>query len=697
MKSRKIISIILVVILLLGNLSGCGRTEQDITKGGISPIPTDIIVTVVDGEKELSEKDTVLGEEADKEGSDIASVVYSAVDYELQQRGYITTGCMAVSSDETYRTAGIGYYSPEFKMFADEAYAAHGFVTVIGDNETYSPIPTECEYIAVEPLEGTFDNNAIYNLLAYTCESIGYGHFVFENKYIIYYQLDSTTVKYDTYENNKANYDLSLGSLYDFDNDMYIYDASLFDGYEMHSAQELFSEADYLALENELQALSEAQKNNGYYIEELEIVYISPESIQAYLESGEEDTFFGYSVAELEQSLGQGNSLVYTENGLELASYYADGLENYNWKSFLLKVGVGAGIILVGAIVTPITTGVSFGCALVTISSITVSASLLEGVGTLAIETAVGMLEGEDFSEAIYNASGAGLDAFANTFVITAAITSVGMASGIIKPVACFVAGTTIAVPAEERHLGIEYRPIEEIQTGDLVFSFDENTGRYGVNKVTETFINEVEVLVQVTIAGTTLLVTEEHPFYNPSYKNWVPAKNIKAGDDVLLLNGEYAEVAEVTRLLLDEPCKVYNFTVENDHTYFVGEDAVLVHNECDNIKSLRDKGVRDAWKQEKIAVMNGTSKYNWTTDELTGWIDTKKISISGYEGCHIVDVHVDEALAANPANIIFLKKDVHFNLVHKGNWQNDSQWGEVIKIMPQFEEQIRKIGGIIN
>lgn len=45
--------------------------------------------------------------------------------------------------------------------------------------------------------------------------------------------------------------------------------------------------------------------------------------------------------------------------------------------------------------------------------------------------------------------------------------------------------------------------------------------------------------------------------------------------------NGEYVVVEQVQHEILEEPVKVYNFEVEDYHTYHVGVNYVLVHNAC--------------------------------------------------------------------------------------------------------------------
>lgn len=51
----------------------------------------------------------------------------------------------------------------------------------------------------------------------------------------------------------------------------------------------------------------------------------------------------------------------------------------------------------------------------------------------------------------------------------------------------------------------------------------------------------------------------------------------------LVLSNGEFVVVEWIQHEILESPVKVYNFEVEDFHIYFVGESAVLVHNDCPN------------------------------------------------------------------------------------------------------------------
>lgn len=690
-KIKTFISLILVFSLLLSILSGCVKSTTPSNTGGVSDTP-DISVTVIDGAGEPTEENSSMVEDAQNETASIASMVYSAVDYDLQSKGFDTQSCVAAASDASYEAFGLGYYNPDFQLFDNNDYTSVGFLTVASTDEKVIPVPEGVEYIAVEPVDGVFsDCDALYHIMSYSCEDISSGHFIFKGKYVIYYQQDSTTVRFETYENRRENYNLSLGSLYDFDNETFVYDADLFDGYGTHSAIELFSEEDYTQLEDELRLLSEQQETNGYIVEELNIVYISPESIEAYLASEEEDTFFGYSVSELENSLGKGTALVYTENGFEEAKYFETNPEDYNWKSFLSKAGIGCGIILVGAILTSVTGGASFSCALITISKIAVTSAVAQALGTLTVGVASGMMDGQSFMDSLKGAAFEGLDSFANGFMIGAVVGSVGVCSGIIKPTACFVAGTAIVVPTE---LGIGYVPIEQIKVGDIVFTYNLDTGLCEKNVVTETFSKQTDTLIRLSIAGEIITTTENHPFYCTDLNDWVAAASLNTGNHVLLMDGTSATIASSEPVSCDDPVGVYNFTVANNHNYFVSSRGILVHNRCQEVAREANSAVRNAWKNEVEAVKNGTSKYNWTREELTELLTKGKVS--GYDGCHIVDVSLNPSLAGDSNNIIFLTRHDHFYLVHGGNWKNPSNWNEVVKIMPQFKDMISAVEGAI-
>ena len=137
----------------------------------------------------------------------------------------------------------------------------------------------------------------------------------------------------------------------------------------------------------------------------------------------------------------------------------------------------------------------------------------------------------------------------------------------------CFVAGTLVTTEEGQE-------PIEEIEVGDKVLSEDETTGEVAVKTVTETYVNETDELIHIGVNGETISATPTHPFYVDKL-GWTLARSLRAGDVLVLSNGELVTVEWVQHEILESPIKVYNFEVEDFHTYFVGENRVLVHNMC--------------------------------------------------------------------------------------------------------------------
>ncbi|EQA43152.1 intein C-terminal splicing domain protein [Leptospira broomii serovar Hurstbridge str. 5399] len=175
----------------------------------------------------------------------------------------------------------------------------------------------------------------------------------------------------------------------------------------------------------------------------------------------------------------------------------------------------------------------------------------------------------------------------------------------------CFTAGTLIRTKS-----GL--KPIEKIEIGDLVLSLDPKTGELSYKKVLRLFSNETPIVHRITYTnGNVINTTWNHPFFIRG-KGFTEVRNIQPEErsvTVASIRNSYriergsgiqigaslaslgsrstnsnsatwkdeirgtVGIAKIEEVY--EKTKVYNFEVEENHTYFVGKDGVLVHNDA--------------------------------------------------------------------------------------------------------------------
>ncbi len=248
--------------------------------------------------------------------------------------------------------------------------------------------------------------------------------------------------------------------------------------------------------------------------------------------------------------------------------------------SWLKKTIAAVAIVAAVAVVAAVTVATAGSCTAV--AAIAVGAAKGAAIG-MVVGGATGAAQGA-VSHRLKTGSwkGAGQAALegmgdgALTGAITGAIQG-GMSgyANHLRYGSCFVAGTLVATATG-------YVAIEKIREGDLVWAWDEETGDVALKPVVETYINETTELTHIFVDGEEIVATPTHPFYCPT-KGWTDAAHLRAGDILVLVNGEYVVVEKVQHELLESPVKVYNFQVADYHTYYVGTDGVLVHNRCGN------------------------------------------------------------------------------------------------------------------
>ena len=166
----------------------------------------------------------------------------------------------------------------------------------------------------------------------------------------------------------------------------------------------------------------------------------------------------------------------------------------------------------------------------------------------------------------------------------------------VIKPGSfCFVAGTKVLTDRGHKN-------IEDIEVGDLVLAYDEETGETAYKPVLHLFRNTTNEWCTVSVRGNDgefyeITSTPGHKYFVPENKvrkdsralehasyaelseKWVSACDLKHGDKVLLFDGTLCKVESVSCRKLSAPETTYNLEVADFHTYYVSDACVLVHN----------------------------------------------------------------------------------------------------------------------
>ncbi|SFH56832.1 intein N-terminal splicing region [Pseudobutyrivibrio sp. OR37] len=228
------------------------------------------------------------------------------------------------------------------------------------------------------------------------------------------------------------------------------------------------------------------------------------------------------------------------------------------------KVAIGLGVITVLAVSAVVTGGASCVVMGALIGSCTGAVS--GAASGAVISGGIEYLKTRDMQAT----KQAAIDGAADGFMwgsVTGAVTG-----GMTSPY-CFVAGTLVCTIDGEV-------PIEDIEVGDYVLAENPETGEIDYKPVLETYEHDTYDVVYLTIDGEEFTTTEGHPFYVEG-RGFVKAAELRYSDNLLDSEGKHLHLEYKEIVHLEEPVTVYNFAVEDYHTYFIGENKVFVHNRC--------------------------------------------------------------------------------------------------------------------
>ncbi|QYK49748.1 MAG: Hint domain-containing protein [Phycisphaeraceae bacterium] len=203
------------------------------------------------------------------------------------------------------------------------------------------------------------------------------------------------------------------------------------------------------------------------------------------------------------------------------------------------------------------------------------------------------------------------------------------------KPAAacgCFAAGTLVWTTLGQI-------PIEDVRIGDQVITLNESTGAIEFQPVVDMIVTEQTSLLRVAVIHESghrevIDTTDEHPFYEEArVGSWIRADSLAAGDVIRTMGG----AAVVDSLSFwSQRVTVYNLTVDNAHTYLVGDEAAWVHNmKCAELPDWITKKFTNPGKIEyhwqKHAEKHGKSLEEYMNDAIA-FFNTNRYSKEAFE-----------------------------------------------------------------
>ena len=323
---------------------------------------------------------------------------------------------------------------------------------------------------------------------------------------------------------------------------------------------------------------------NGRYYSPLLMQYINADSIENIM-GGELSCLDRYAIT-LDNSITyeENNSTIFTDTELfPDPSYYPLMYKTWwelNWKTAIKLITFGT-VLTVSIVLMCNPTTAAFGAGMFEAgTTAALSGSAMEGI----IGGIARYKNGGSFIDGFV--SGA-IDGFINGFMAGAimycasqAVTALAKvaSSRCVTPSNCFIAGTIVLTKDGNKN-------IEEIKVGDEVWAYDEDTGKKALKKVVHLFQNKTRKWVHLFFKlendeKEEIVCTEDHPFYVKNI-GWINAINLVANDKILLYNNDIAVLHSKEIEELEKEETTYNFEVEDYHTYYVGENQLLVHNKC--------------------------------------------------------------------------------------------------------------------
>ena len=192
-------------------------------------------------------------------------------------------------------------------------------------------------------------------------------------------------------------------------------------------------------------------------------------------------------------------------------------------------------------------------------------------------------------------------------------------------------------------------KPISEIAVGDQVLAYAEWLDEKRYEAVDAVITNEKDyTLYRISLNNGELIEsTDGHPLFVEG-QGWRDAKDLNKGDRLYLQDKGSVKITAID--VQHRFDRVFNLSVANAHTFFVGEEGVLVHNAKDknpcspkrattplgkSIQSLKEQlnSGKGPWKKIAAHAEKSTSK----TKKLRGGVSVEEVYINNKTGQRLI------------------------------------------------------------
>ena len=183
--------------------------------------------------------------------------------------------------------------------------------------------------------------------------------------------------------------------------------------------------------------------------------------------------------------------------------------------------------------------------------------------------------------------------------------------------------------------------PIQEIKIGDMVWAYNEANQSKSLQEVTHLIRGEGDkALVDITLSdGEIITATSNHPFWAIDSQEWLEAGELTNRSILLDINDKNTTIKSLKHYAQNK--KVYNLTVGNIHTYYVGLGGILGHNADCPIPDVRWikhnlwnelKGISsDLQKKFKTALQKGLAETRKGKSGIIIFTENERNQYSGY------------------------------------------------------------------